>query len=116
MITSGANQAFINLVAALCDSSDRVVLFKPYYFNHLMAIQMTEGGGNVMYGPCDPLTLHPDLDWLESTISGPKKPKMVVVVNPCNPTGDCICLYALHHCSQKTSVVGDRLLMGTTCQ
>jgi aspartate/methionine/tyrosine aminotransferase len=35
MVTAGANQAFVNLVLTLCDESDRVVLFKPYYFNHM---------------------------------------------------------------------------------
>lgn len=41
MVTSGANQAFVNLVLSLVDAKDRVVLFAPYYFNHLMALQMT---------------------------------------------------------------------------
>ena len=36
MVTAGANQAFTNLVLALLDAEDRAVLFKPYYFNHLM--------------------------------------------------------------------------------
>lgn len=35
MVTNGANQAVTNVVLALCDSADKVVLFKPYYFNHL---------------------------------------------------------------------------------
>ena len=33
MVTSGANQAFTNLVLTLLDARDRVVLFAPYYFN-----------------------------------------------------------------------------------
>ena len=40
MVTAGANQAFTNLVLALLDAEDRVVLFTPYYFNHHMAIQV----------------------------------------------------------------------------
>jgi aspartate/methionine/tyrosine aminotransferase len=47
MVTSGANQAFVNVVLALCDASDRVVLFVPYYFNHIMALQMTGGAPQV---------------------------------------------------------------------
>ncbi len=50
MVTAGANQAFTNVVLTLLDSQDKVVLFKPYYFNHLMAVQMTGGAGNVVYG------------------------------------------------------------------
>lgn len=40
MVTAGANQAFVNLVLALLDPQDAVVLFAPYYFNHMMAIQV----------------------------------------------------------------------------
>ena len=87
MVTAGANQAFTNIVLTLCDAGDRVVLFKPYYFNHLMALQMTGGAAQVVLGPCNPNTLHPDLQWLEQQLRGPDPPKMVVLVNPCNPTG-----------------------------
>ena len=52
MVTAGANQAFTNVVLTLLDTEDGIVLFKPYYFNHLMAVQMTGGGPNIMYGRC----------------------------------------------------------------
>eukprot|EP00798_Chlamydomonas_sp_ICE-L_P032457 gene32457-31069_t len=83
MVTAGANQAFTNIVLGLMDESDKVVLFKPYYFNHLMAFQMCGGADSVVFGDCDPTTLHPDLDWLQSVLSSPQPPKMVVIVNPC---------------------------------
>jgi aspartate/methionine/tyrosine aminotransferase len=35
-VTAGANQGFTNIVLALVDAADPVVLFAPYYFNHLM--------------------------------------------------------------------------------
>ena len=41
MVTAGANQAFVNLTLTLLDPKDGVVLFAPYYFNHLMAIQVS---------------------------------------------------------------------------
>lgn len=40
MVTAGANQGFTNAVLALLDAEDSVVLFAPYYFNHLMAVQV----------------------------------------------------------------------------
>ena len=40
MVTAGANQAFTNVAIALLDASDKAVLFSPYYFNHLMAVQV----------------------------------------------------------------------------
>ncbi len=57
MVTAGANQAFTNVVLTLLDSQDKVVLFKPYYFNHLMAVQMTGGADNVVYGRYSKLPL-----------------------------------------------------------
>ena len=38
--TAGANQAFVNIVLTLLDADDLAVLFRPYYFNHLMALQV----------------------------------------------------------------------------
>eukprot|EP00210_Caulerpa_lentillifera_P009383 g8945.t1 len=87
IITSGANQAFVNCLLAFCDTADGVVLFKPYYFNHLMAVQMTGSSLNLIEGHCNPHTLQPDLDWLEKRFSEPNPPSLVVLVNPCNPTG-----------------------------
>ena len=40
MVTAGANQALVSLMLTLLDPSDRAVLFRPYYFNTLMAIQV----------------------------------------------------------------------------
>ena len=39
-MTAGANQALVSLMLTLLDPSDRAVLFRPYYFNTLMAIQV----------------------------------------------------------------------------
>eukprot|EP00882_Tetradesmus_deserticola_P031207 GHRQ01035282.1.p1 GENE.GHRQ01035282.1~~GHRQ01035282.1.p1 ORF type:complete len:246 (+),score=86.93 GHRQ01035282.1:437-1174(+) len=97
MVTAGANQGFVNAVLALCDASDRVVLFVPYYFNHIMALQMTGGTPQVVLGPCCAGNLHPDWGWLQQQLAGPQPPKMVVLVNPCNPTGGRSCAgHALH--------------------
>ena len=60
---------------------------RPYYFNHLMALQMSGGGASVVLGPRSAATWHPDLDWLAAELAGPQPPKLVVITNPCNPTG-----------------------------
>lgn len=114
MVTAGANQAFTNLVLALCDATDQIVLFKPYYFNHLMAIQMTGGADNVVYGECDPQTLHPDLDWLERQLSSPRPPKLVVVVNPCNPTGVLLSQSEIQRAADLCSRAGSWLILDNT--
>ena len=41
MVTAGANQALTSIMLTLLDPPDRAVLFRPYYFNALMALQMT---------------------------------------------------------------------------
>jgi bifunctional pyridoxal-dependent enzyme with beta-cystathionase and maltose regulon repressor activities len=87
MVTSGANQAFINVLLTLCDEGDGVVLFTPYYFNHHMALQMTRGPECIVYGKCDPVSCHPSIQWLKDELAKPVRPKLVVLVNPCNPTG-----------------------------
>ena len=37
---------------------------------------------------CNPESWHPDLDWLEECLQSSDPPRMVVLVNPCNPTGN----------------------------
>lgn len=90
MVTSGANQAFVNVVLALCDAGDSVVMFAPYYFNAYMSFQMT-GVTDILVGSVDAKTLQPDADWLESTLKNTvPTPKLVTVVNPGNPSGTYI--------------------------
>jgi katanin p60 ATPase-containing subunit A1 len=90
MVTAGANQAFVNIVLALCDPGDSVIMFAPYYFNAYMSFQMT-GVTNILVGPGSPKTLYPDADWLEKTLSETKPtPKLVSIVNPGNPSGTYI--------------------------
>ena len=52
-------QGFLNLVLTLCDVSDSVVLFAPYFFNAQMSFNMT-GITNILIGPTNPMTLNPD--------------------------------------------------------
>ncbi|POO04101.1 L-threonine-O-3-phosphate decarboxylase [Trema orientale] len=90
MVTAGSNQGFLNLVLTLCDVTDSVVLFAPFFFNAHMSFNMT-GITNILIGPSDPKTLDPDADWLERTLSETKPtPTLVSVVNPGNPSGTCI--------------------------
>lgn len=41
----------MNIVLALLDAGSKAVLFAPYYFNHLMALQMT--GAEIEIAECD---------------------------------------------------------------
>jgi aspartate/methionine/tyrosine aminotransferase len=105
-VTVGANQAYTNIVLTLLGGgsssgttdnsniSSKAVVFAPYYFNHVMAIQMCAGPEAVVVGPTDMTTGVPDIDWLERTLSehqneknGTNGIRMVTLVNPGNPTG-----------------------------
>ncbi|KAL9661624.1 hypothetical protein QQ045_026448 [Rhodiola kirilowii] len=90
MVTSGSNQGFLNLVLTLCDVTDSVILFAPYFFNAYESFKLT-GINNILIGPTDPQTLQPDADWLETVLSNTKPvPKLLSIVNPGNPSGTCI--------------------------
>jgi aromatic aminotransferase len=84
MITAGANQAFTNIALALCDSGDHAIIIAPYYFSHLLALQLSEAQTHIC--PFEPETLYPDWTVLEQLIST-HKPKIVVVTTPNNPSG-----------------------------
>mmetsp|Transcript_30884 Transcript_30884/g.37615 ORF Transcript_30884/g.37615 Transcript_30884/m.37615 type:complete len:512 (+) Transcript_30884:59-1594(+) len=92
MVTAGANQAYANVVLTLLDEQTSGVVFAPYYFNHVMAIQMTAGVDGVITGPT--VGGIPDVKWLRETLhrnamnaNSERAISMVTVVNPGNPTG-----------------------------
>jgi len=93
MVTAGANQAFTNIVLSLLDASDACALFKPYYFNHLMALQMTgAGSGADIFIAPSTTELQPDVNALRGEMhqrkaQGRPPIKLVTVSNPGNPTG-----------------------------
>lgn len=87
IVTSGANQAYMNCICTLLSEGDKCVIFKPYYFNHVMAIQMVRGNEAILTGPIDQ-NGYPDIHWLRKQLEHDKhKIKIVTVVNPGNPTG-----------------------------
>ena len=94
MITAGANQAYMNCVLTLMDKNSKAVVFAPYYFNHVMAIQMHSGDESVLVGQSVSLKDEyngiyvPDLLWLEDKLGEEESSiRMVTLVNPGNPTG-----------------------------
>jgi aspartate/methionine/tyrosine aminotransferase len=113
MVTAGANQAFTNVVLSLCDSGDRVALFAPYYFNHKMALQMT--GCKIVNGARDPATMLPSAAWVEQTLADPSTSlKMVVVTNPCNPSGVVVPKRALERIAVACARAGCWLVLDNT--
>lgn len=87
IVTPGANAAYMNCVLTLMDENDLAVVFKPYYFNHVMAIQMTRGNDAILEGPIDE-DGYPSISWLQEQLEEKQgRIKMVTITNPNNPTG-----------------------------
>jgi aspartate/methionine/tyrosine aminotransferase len=86
MVTVGANQAYMNVVLTCLQDTDKCVVFAPYYFNHVMALQMTLPTGHILTGPSSERGV-PDLTWLRDQLRADDSIKMVTLTNPGNPTG-----------------------------
>ncbi len=82
MVTAGSNMAFLNVLRAITDPSDEIILPLPYYSNHEMAIRMLN---------CIPVSVPTDsnyqlqLEALRGAITN--KTRAIVTVSPNNPTG-----------------------------
>ncbi len=82
IVTAGSNMAFLNALLAITDVGDEVILLRPYYFNHEMAVTMLD---------CTPVCVdcdeqyQPVLDALDEVIS--ERSRAIVTVSPNNPTG-----------------------------
>ena len=89
MVTAGANQAYTNCVLTLLEEGkDKGIIFSPYYFNHVMAMQMSRGNQSVLIGPTTGSTGIPDMEWLIQTLQeNGENIKLITIVNPGNPTG-----------------------------
>lgn len=83
-ITSGCNQAFCVAVSALAGPGDEVIVQVPYYFNHVMWLQMQ--GIEPVYLPFN--AAQPErlsIDSIRERIT--PRTRAMVLVSPCNPTG-----------------------------
>ncbi|KAL8152429.1 hypothetical protein V2J09_010189 [Rumex salicifolius] len=102
---------FLNVVLSVCDVTDSVVLFAPYFFNAYLSFKMT-GLTNIIVGPTDPDTLQPDADWLEKTLEECKPvPRIVSIVNPGNPSGTCMTESLLQRISEICGRAGSWLVV-----
>lgn len=82
VITAGSNMGFMNALLAIADPGDEVILQTPYYFNHEMAITMTN---------CRPVLVPTDASYqlqpelIRKAIT--PRTRAVVTISPNNPTG-----------------------------
>ena len=82
VVTAGANMAFLNAILAITDPRDEIILLRPYYFNHEMAIRMIG---------CQPVFVDTDeahqpcVESLRKAIN--PRTRAIVTISPNNPTG-----------------------------
>ena len=80
LITTGSNMAFQAIAQAICDPGSEVILPLPYYFNHVMAVQLAGGVAvPVATGPV------PDPERLAAAIT--PRTRAILTVSPNNPSG-----------------------------
>lgn len=84
LVTAGSNMAFLALVQVLCDPGDEVILPVPWYFNHVMAVQLA-GGVPISVPMAGEGGLIPDPDQLAAAIT--PRSRAIVTVSPGNPSG-----------------------------
>ncbi|MDE0309473.1 MAG: pyridoxal phosphate-dependent aminotransferase [Acidiferrobacterales bacterium] len=82
VVSAGSNMGFLNAILAIADSDDEIILLKPWYFNHEMAVRIAQ---------CTPVSVdtdeqyQPDVKALEKAITA--KTRAIVTISPNNPTG-----------------------------
>ena len=82
LVTAGANMAFLNTMFAITDPGDEIVLQRPYYFNHEMAINMLNC--KAVCVPTDK-NYQLNLDNIKAAITD--KTRAIVSNSPNNPSG-----------------------------
>jgi aspartate/methionine/tyrosine aminotransferase len=82
MVTAGSNMAFLNVLFAITDPGDEIILNAPYYFNHEMAVTMLNCRAVVI-----PTDAQYQLQTEKILAAITNKTRAVVTVSPNNPTG-----------------------------
>ena len=84
LISAGCNQAYCLAIMAMAEAGDEVILPTPYYFNHVMWLEML-GIAPILLPFKSDLHGVPSVDDAAALIT--KKTKAIVLVTPNNPTG-----------------------------
>jgi aspartate/methionine/tyrosine aminotransferase len=84
ILTNGGNSAFFNILSGVLDPQDEVIIIAPYYFNHLMAVQLLHAIPVCLDTSWDSGFV-PKAEVLANKITN--KTKAIILVSPNNPTG-----------------------------
>lgn len=101
VVTAGSNMGFMNAILAITSPGDEIILNKPYYFNHEMAITMA-GCRPVLVETDENYQLRPEAIALAIT----PKTRAIVTISPNNPTGVVYSKTALREVNQLCGTRG----------
>ncbi|KAG8467753.1 hypothetical protein KFE25_006805 [Diacronema lutheri] len=89
LVTTGANQAYVQALLATCAPGDAVLVFAPYYFTHVVSMQLLGIRPHVV--ACDPSTLLPDPAAIGAAARAEGgRLRALVLTSPGNPSGAVI--------------------------
>ncbi|WP_104494112.1 pyridoxal phosphate-dependent aminotransferase [Paracoccus denitrificans] len=84
IVTNGLTHGSFAAIMAFVDPGDEAILLEPYYPQHIGKIELA--GGKVVTAPLDAANgFRIDPALIEPKITA--RTKMIVLINPCNPTG-----------------------------
>ncbi|HBE66659.1 MAG TPA: pyridoxal phosphate-dependent aminotransferase [Planctomycetaceae bacterium] len=98
--TAGSNMAFLTVLLAIANVGDEVLLVRPYYFNHQMAIELA--GCHCKYADSTP-DFQLDIDAIANGLTD--RVRAVVTVSPNNPSG---AVYPREALSEVNRLCGER--------
>ncbi|GAP95587.1 pyridoxal phosphate-dependent aminotransferase [Leptolyngbya sp. NIES-2104] len=95
VVTAGSNMAFLNVVLAITDPGDEIILQTPFYFNHEMAIEIASCRA-VLVPTDENYQLQPNL--IRAAITD--RTRAIITISPNNPTGAVYSESALREVNQ----------------
>ena len=83
VVTCGSTEAMMAAMMSICDPSDKVIVFSPFYENY--GADSILCGANPIYVPLHPPVFNFDKEELENAFK--QNPKALILCNPSNPCG-----------------------------
>jgi len=85
LVSTGAKQSIANLMMAMLDPGDEVIVLSPYWVSYADIVKVTEGKPVFVKGSMEK-NFKASAAQIEAAIS--PRTKMIIYSSPCNPTGE----------------------------
>jgi len=84
VVSNGAKQCIANICLALCNSTDEVIIFTPYWVSYIEIVKFAGGIPVIVKAPIES-DFKVSAEQLEAAITA--NTKLIIFSSPCNPTG-----------------------------